>query len=167
MVRLNNRGIVNDQIFFVSWVFFFGIFAFAMWVAWQDTNTEFQQTDALSAESKALFADQATAYNEYMDYTFLTVFVAIVLGTLILSYFLRTQPALFWPLWIVTMVLGIVAGYLANAWGVFTSSGKFANAVGTFPITNHILSNYLTYVVGMSLLMLAVYFAKPQGGDAV
>lgn len=165
---MGRKGIVNDLIFLFVWVFAFGVFALGMYIAWADTNTALQASDAISQEAKDLFGRQAEAYPEWMDDTLLTIMIGVALGVAILSYFVSTQPLLFWPLWIVVMTLAIAGGYIANSYLEFTAQDeKLQVASEVFSLYTYIITHYVEIIVSIGMLMLLIYFAKPSTGEPV
>jgi hypothetical protein len=154
---------IRDLLFMGIFMFGLAFFVIGMYHAWSATNEAFQSNDAITPTAKTMFNAQATRYPEWMDYTYLTIMIAIFIGILVLSYFLSTEPIFFWAIWLFVMVFGIVAGYMANIWIETTSTGTLAIAVSQFPIMNYTLSNYMGVMLILGMMMAIVFFAKPSG----
>lgn len=164
----NKRGQVADMFTFFVYMVYLSMFMLAIYLAWSGFNDGIQDTD-LPADTKTFFDNQANVYFNGADNIFIGVFVAVVIGILILTYFVSSTPLLFWPLWIVVMVLSAAAGYWANAYIEVTSSGDLATAAAQMPGMTFIMSYYLHFMVGIGLVMLLVFFAKPanSGGQTL
>ncbi len=156
-------ALFQDMIFIMTFMFGFGIFTLTLFFAWNEINTELQAADAITPEAKALFDEQATAYNEYSDNTYVTVFFMTIIGVLVISFFLATNPILFWLFWMLTLLLGAIAGYLANAWITITSQAPFDVVVTNYPKMNFFITNYLEVMIVVSFLSMIVFFAKKSG----
>lgn len=163
-MELGRRGMIQDMIYFFSFMFMLAFFTLGMYIAWSETDAAFSNTEAITPEAQAVFSEQATRFPQWMDYTYLTIMIAVFIGILILSYFVSTVPVMFWAMWLFVMVLSAVAGYMANAWFETTQDGILSIAVQQFPIMNYVVSNYMAVVIILGMLMLIVFFAKPSGG---
>lgn len=119
----------------------------------------------MEQEQKDFMTQYTTDFSNVWDYTFLTVYVAGILGLLILIYFLEGNPALLFGIILVVMILAAFAGYLANAWAEMSSDATISATVSHFPIMNYIISNYLTFTLVTGFLMIIVFFAKPGGAQ--
>lgn len=117
--------------------------------------------DQISATATASMEERADNFSTVWDYTFLTIFVAVVVGALILSYVLRASPALFFLVLIVVVLVGILAGFLSNAFGEIAAEADLSASYTQFPIMSFILNNYLLFIVVVAFLMMFVFFAKP------
>lgn len=165
---LKNRGQIADLLTFFIFIVYLSMFMLAIYIAWSGFNTGIQDTD-LPTETKTFFDTQANHYFDGADNIFLGVFAAIVIGIIILTYFVSSTPILFWPMWILVMVLSAAGGYWANAYIEVTSQGDLATAAAQMPGMTYIMGHYLHFIVGIGLLMLLVFFAKPSnsGGQTI
>lgn len=152
---------LRDMIYFFGMLFIIGIFIVVMNIAWSETNDAFQDSTVINAEAKAMFNEQSTRFPQYMDSGFVLIVVGVFIAVLALSYYVRTEPVLFWVFWIVVMVLSAVAGYLSNAWADITSEGVMNASAAQMPMLSYVLSHYLEVVIILGMLMLLVFFAKP------
>lgn len=159
---LGRRGFVQDFLFILVFCIGFGLFLFALFIAWDAVNTSFQ---GAGIDTEGVFSSMFVAYQEYVDPLFLTVFIAVWVGALILAYFVSTHPILFWAFWMITMVGGVVAGYLSNAWIDVMAASPFDVIVTYFPITDYILSHFLHFIIIIGFSMILVFFAKPTGNE--
>lgn len=162
----NRRGMILDLMTFIISMFVLSIFMLTMYIAWSEIDDAFQDNPSIPTTEQDFFHTQATNYTNGADNIFLSIFIAVVIGIMILSYFISSTPIVFWPVWIVTTILALMAGYLANAFAEFTSEGVLFIAASAFPKMGYILNHYLHFIAAISLLMLLVYFARPAGQGA-
>lgn len=158
---------IQDTIYFFVMLFVIGVFIVALNIAWNGINDGFQSSDAISGEAKAMFGEQTSRFPTTMDYSFVFILVAVFIAILLVSYYVSTNPILFWVFWIIIMVLSAVGGYLANAWEASTEEGVLASSVLQFPMIDYTLSHYMHVTIILGMLMLLVFFAKPSGGEPV
>ena len=132
-------------------------------IIWGDLNTAFQGEDVFPTVAKDSFDTQATAYNSVWDYTFLIVLFAIVAGLISLAYVLPTNPVLMFVIILIITIMGLLAGFLANAWGDVTSgTNAYSAAVAGFPIMNFVVTYYLHFTIAIGFIVLVVFYAKPN-----
>lgn len=125
-------------------------------------NTGISQSPMPQAQ-KDFMTNYRDDFSNIWDYTFLTVYVAGILGLLIIVYFLDGNPALLFGLIIIVMLLSALAGYIANAWIKAGQDTILSATFQQFPIMNYIMSNYLIFTVVTGFLMLIVFIGKPGG----
>lgn len=127
-------------------------------------SSSVQEVPGLANETKAVYSSVYTRLPSVIDYAFLTVAIAGFLGILFLVYFLDINPVAFFGIIILLVVFGAIAGYLANSWILVTSDTAISAAVTSLPVTNFIISHYMTVIVIFSFIITMVFFAKPSGG---
>lgn len=125
-------------------------------------NGGIQSSPQFGAHEKGILQDFTTDFPTVWDFTFLTAFIAGIIGLMILTYYLDSNPGLFIAIILVVMILSAFAGYVANAW-IGLGTGSLGAAISQFPIMNHVMSNYLMYILVTGFLMSLVFFAKPGG----
>lgn len=165
---MNRKGQIADMMTFFIYIVYLSFFMLAIYIAWSGFNDGIQDSD-LPASSKTFFDTQTNVFFNGSDNIFLGVFVAIVIGIIILTYFVSSTPILFWPMWLIVMILSAAAGYWANAYVEVTSEGELAIAAAQMPGMTYVMGHYLHFMVGIGLLMLLIFFAKPtnSGGQTL
>lgn len=153
---------LRDLIYFFSMIFIIAIVIVIMNIAWSETNDAFQAQENINAEAKAMFNTQTVRFPQYMDYGFVLIIVGVFIAVLMLSYYVRTEPVLFWVFWIFVMILAAVGGYLANAWEEATADGVMSASASQMPMLSYTVSHYLEVIIILGMLMLLVFFAKPS-----
>ena len=159
------RGIITDTALFTVMLFVVAISLLLIYVAYDSISVALDDLDLIPDEHADRFSEGADAFPNTWDYVFLTVFIGVVLGILIISFVLATQPVFFFVFMLVVVVLGALAGYIANAFDEIILNPLIGASAGSFPILSFIMSNYLLFIVVTIMLMLVVFYAKPnQGG---
>lgn len=97
-----------------------------------------------------------------MDYVIFGVFIGLVLGVIVLSWFVGAHPVfmfVYFLVWVVSIVFATIYNYV---WDEFASAAIFSSSVGAFPITNHIMQNIPLYMGVIGFISIIVIFAKPR-----
>ena len=95
------------------------------------------------------------------DYMLLLVFVGMVLGIIILSWFVPAHP-IFYVAYLIVLILSVVLStIMSHVWDVFINQPSFTNELLKFPITNHLLGNLPIYISVVGFVGITVMFAKP------
>ena len=155
---------IRTAVAFVVMIFVIGLSLVISYVAFDGIDTGIQESEVINATEKAFFTEQKNIFSNVWDYTFLTILIAALVGSLILTWAVSSNPALFFVLLMVVVVISALAGYLSNAFETVTEDAVLGAAALNFPIMSFVLNNYLTFMMSMMFLMLIVFFAKPQGG---
>lgn len=121
-------------------------------------NTQINGTSALQD-----FQEQKDAFKNTWDYTFLTVMIASMIGLLILSWYLDSNPAVFFVLIFIVVVVAGLAGFLSNAFADIAGDALLGGSFDNFPITSFIMNNYMMFIIVQVFLMMLVFFGKPGG----
>ena len=154
---------IRSFIFFIAIVFGLAIAFPIVNIIFSDINTAVQGMDDMPAVGKTSMNTQATSFSTVWDYTFLVTFLAVIAGLIGLAYFLPTNPVVVFATMIVIVIVGILSGFLANAWAASTGgTDQFSASVASFPIMNFIISYYLHFTVVIGFLILIVFYAKPN-----
>lgn len=156
---------IRDMAFYTIMLFAIGCAFVIAYIVSDNLNTAFQGIDDLPAQAKTDMANFNTRYPTVMDYTFLTILVAALAGTLLLVWFLPVNPIVFFVVMIVMTVISGLAGYLANAFIEMQGDTVLGASITNFPIIEFILSNYLVVIMIFGVLSMIVFFAKPGGAE--
>lgn len=160
---------IDDLIYMVVMLFLIGLFVIVGYIGFSEMNNAFSNSTLIPQEQKDFFSGQFERY-ENLDYTFLTIFICIVIAVLLISWVLATYPAFFVVFFFLVILLSALAGVLANTWIDITTEHEILGiAASNFPITSFIIQNYLIFIMVTAVLMILVFFAKPNdaGGGGV
>lgn len=155
---------IRDALFIIGMLFAIGIALLVVNMAFESIATAIDDAPGMPAIATETIDEQSTRFSTVWDFTFLVIFFAVVAGSLILSYYLATEPAIFFIMWIVVGILTILGGYLANAYDTVIQDGLLGASAAEFPIMSFIIGNLLFFMVPVLFLMLIVFFAKPRPG---
>ena len=101
------------------------------------------------------------------DYLVMGVFIALVLGLIITSWFIGGNPLFMFIYFIVIVLAVIVAAIMSNVWETVTSASVFGTTLGSFPLANHLMLLLPYYIAVVGFIGIIVMFAKPylsEGG---
>ena len=156
---------IRDATLFVIMLFVLSIAFMVVYIAYDNISDAIQDNAIIDQDIADRFTEGADGFASTWDYVFITIFIAVVIGVLIISYVLATQPVFFFVFTFLVIILGALGGYIANAFDELILDPVFSGASANFPIMSFVMSNYLLFVVVVVMLMLIVFYAKPnQGG---
>ena len=145
-------------------IFAIGVFIPIAYIAFSGINDGIQDSDLIASDIKDTMQSQSDGFKNTWDYTFLTIVIAVLIGLLLISYYLNTYPAVFIIFFVLTILFSLVGGFLANAFSDLFLNPILGASLTNFPIINFILSNYLVFTTILFISMLVVFFAKPNEG---
>lgn len=151
---------IQDLMYGAFALFVIGIFLVVGFVVWDSIDTAIGKTD-IAQEHKDFITEQKDYYQSTWDYVFLTLFVALVIGTMVVSYFVPSNPIFLVAILILIVVIGGVCGYLANAFSEFLTDDIMGAAASNFPLMSFIITHYLVFILVLGFLNAIVFFAKP------
>lgn len=155
-----------DYIFGILFVFMFAVFLLVAYLVFNGLNDAVQADANFGSLAKSTMATQNAKFPLVFDYVLLMVYVAIIIGGVILSYVLPTNPGLYFALVLVVVIVAGVAGFLANTYYDMVQTTAFSAAGTNFPITSFLIEHYITFSVLAGFIMLVAFFARPQEGYA-
>ena len=102
-----------------------------------------------------------------LDFMILALFIGFILSLVITSWFIGGHPifAIVYGLFI--MISVIISSILTNVWEQFTTVSTLAATLSSFPISNHLMTNFPLYMVVTGFIGFTIMFAKPyltEGG---
>jgi hypothetical protein len=117
----------------------------------------------LNESSQAVNAinDANTAVSK-VDYIFLAVFIALLLGIIITGWFIGGNPIFMFIYFLIIVIAVLVGAILSNFWETLTGASVFGASVASLPIMNHILLYLPFYLAAIGFIGIIVMFAKPN-----
>lgn len=98
------------------------------------------------------------------DWTFLAIFIGLMIQMLILSFASRINIAFFWIFVLLGILILIIGVILSNIWQEIAANPEFATTVLRFPVANTLLGTfYPLAVTAILFLSLIVLFGKFPG----
>lgn len=125
--------------------------------------TRIVATDVVNSSQPAVDAfNSSITQADKLDRWVLYIFLGMVLALIITSWFVAGRPV-FGFLYMIVIIIGVgLSAILSNVWETTTIMARFGAAVGSFPITNHLLSYLPIYTLAVGFIGMVVMFAKPQ-----
>lgn len=154
---------IRDAALYVVMLFIFSLSLLVIFAGYDMISDSFQNNSVIPQSQQDRISDMKEEFPQYMDYTFLTIFIAMFIGVIILSYALQTNPALFFIFVIIVALIGGLAGYLSNSYDDVIADTTLKRSSDQFPIMSFVMENYMIFVVVMIMLMMIVFFSKPGG----
>ncbi|RLA46955.1 MAG: hypothetical protein DRR04_05350 [Gammaproteobacteria bacterium] len=101
-----------------------------------------------------------------LDYLVMGVFIALILGLIITSWFIGGNPLFMFVYFIVIVLAVIVAAILSNVWETVSGASVFGTTLGSFPLSNHIMLLLPYYIGVIGFIGIVIMFAKPYLSEA-
>lgn len=166
----NKRGDVTDIMTVGFWLLVIGIgITFIMFMMFQLIPALQDTVIGEDPNAAAALVSINTYSSLAMPGAFLVVFLGLLLGILISSFFIRTHT-IFIPVYILFSLISIiVAVALGNVWGNLKDVEQFQNVLDTNTVTtimDTIMSNLVLVTLIIFILSLIIVFAKPGGAQA-
>lgn len=159
---MNKKGFLDDALFGFIMLFVFALCVVIAFYIYGQFNNAFQDNDLISQEIKDNFETDYDRFPTIWDYSFLFIYVVLVIGAMVLSYFLASNPIFFIAALLVTIILGGIAGFLSNAWVDAVEGTVFSTAVESLPIVDYMISNYIVFIIIMVFFMVITFYAKGE-----
>lgn len=165
---MHKTGSIFDILLIVVFVFILGIGFLIFHSVYGGVADAMINTSVINASSDAVSVlQQSKNIADKMDYIVFAVFIGLILGAMIVSWFIPTNPIWMFIFLVVDVVIVIISAVMSYVWGVVSNNPTFAPTLLKFPITDNILTNFPFYITVICLLSLAVMYGKPYiAGEA-
>jgi hypothetical protein len=148
-------------------LFMFGLGFFILYFAVNNMVHALISNAEINESAAAVEAFQSmNIVTNRLDYMFFGIFIAIVLSTIITSFFVGANP-IFAFMYILVIVLGVATSTVfANVWETVVNLPVFSSVIvaTTFPMTNNILTNLPIYLSVIGVIGFVAMFTKPVFG---
>ena len=162
---MNKKGQSGaDTILAIVSIFGLAIFCLILFYTYGAFMDSARASETFNQSTQAIEAMEAVEdANELWDYVILVIFIGFALAMVILGYFIDVN-SVFLPFFIIVLLVGLlVAGVLSYSWDRIADSAIFtAIKTGSFPITNHLMSNLALYYTIIGVLAMVVTYAKTR-----
>lgn len=160
MRKRNKKGSIGDLFFILLVITVTGIVFITGWMAMSKVNDKFQAGDQLSQSGKDIMQDSSDNYVASLDGVFLTLFIAMYLGSILLAFNIDAHPAFFFLSIIIFAVLVLITAVMANAFWEFTNNAEVISYASDFTIIPFIFNNLVQVFIVMGFGLAGVIFAK-------
>ena len=152
-----------DMILLVCILVIFGFVSIVAYHFIGEINTDIQDDDDLSANTKDIVQDTTDRYPKYFDSFFVIVFVGLLVAVGLGAYMIRVFPALFWISLFIMVIFTFIVIVMNNLWFETLSESEFSVALQSFPMTMFIMDNFVWIMTMSGFLIAVLYFAKRNG----
>lgn len=162
----NKKASAVDIFYLMIMLFIGGILFFVGHKAFNSIADEFQSSDLISGSGEGVINTTETMLNtgRLFDYAFFTIFIMLIIGTLLMAYMTEFSPA-YVVLFIIVLIIGIfISIQLANAWFEIESASAFSDVQGHYGMTNYILKNLPSMIIIIGILVGVVMYGKYKSG---
>ncbi len=163
---MNKKAQLREGIFYIVALFTVAIIFVVGSLILNEVNNNFQESGGISPVGKQLTGNLQSKYVGIMDNAFLMIFIVVLIGVVIGSWFVKTHPALFWILIPIFAFMIFLSAIYANVYFNFSNNAKMADAAAQFTIIPFILNNYAYVITGAVFLIAVALFAKGKGQGA-
>lgn len=149
----------SDGIFWGIFLLIAGIVIVVGMIVITQVNNAIQATE-LNDTAKGIVSDFAGDFPGMFDALFVMFFIALLLGSMVLSLFVDTNPALFAVGFIVFILVLVLGGFFSNAFIDFAEDDTISMYANQFPMTLFIFNNFVLILVGYLGIMGVVIYGK-------
>ena len=153
---------IQDYALGIALLFMIGISFLVAFVASDAINVMVQNDSNMPSYASDSMQNFNDRFPVVMDWTFVILYIAVVLGVSVLSFFLQTNPGLYFVVVIIIVVMAGVAGFLANAFNKILESSLMGGSAANFPMLSFMIDHYMTFVLLAGFIMTLAFFAKPS-----
>jgi len=124
-----------------------------------DDMVGMSQINSSNATVTALESVKDTAAR--MDYVVFGLFIGLVLGLIVTSWFIGGNPMFMFIYFIVWVIAVVITTVLANTWETVTDMVIFGTTITDFPLTNNLMLYLPIYIAVVGFIGFVIMFAKP------
>ena len=164
---MNNKGSARDVLFIAVILFGLAIGFFTIHYMMGETVDRLIANPVINQSSSAVEAFEGIdIMTSRLDYVIFGVFIALVLGLIITSWFIGGNPIYMFIYFIIVVITVVISTVLANTWEMITQGDIAATVFGTasfnaFPLTNNLMLYLPIYISIIGFIGIVVMFAKP------
>jgi len=164
----SKKGSIQDVFLIGVLLFISAIFFVIIFIVQNKIDTAMSPAlENVSVGSSIGITTVSNVFNNSLNYLYLAVFFALLIGALIMAYMTPTHP-IFYVLAIILFIgLMIISVVLSNAWQtIAAANADTVNAVSHLSYANYIMNNLPIVSLVIGLLMAVILFARSSGGGS-
>lgn len=166
---MNKKGNVEDVLTIAVVFFTSAVVLYTLFYVGDTIRSNVVIAPTINESAKAVAAiNGISSVTSRLDYVLLFLFIGLLLGMIVSSYFVGGHPIFMLFYGIIACIAVFISAVLANCWESITASAGLVAVLTSFPITNHIVLNLPFYIAATGFIGAVVMFAKPypEGGYA-
>lgn len=157
---MNKKASAQDILYLCVLLLVGSIVFFVGHRAYTEMNDHFQNVTMLSSQGRAVLNNTATMIGSghLLDYAFITIFIMLTIGILLLAYVNDFSPAYLVLFIVVLIITLIVSIQFSNAFYTIRTHSEFTTTAASYPMMQYIMENlpYVILVIGI-LFGLVIY----------
>jgi len=164
---MDKKGSARDILFIAIIIFGLAIGFSVINYMMGETVSRMIEIPAINESSSAVEALQGiNTVTARLDYVIFGVFLALVLGLIITSWFIGGNPIFMFVYFIVVVITVVISTVLANTWEMISQGAIAATVFGNvtinaFPLTNNLMLYLPIYISVIGFIGIVIMFAKP------
>ena len=161
---MNKKGSARDILLICILIFTLTVVFFILHFTGNSMMDNLIANTEIASNSDAVEVFNATkAMTGRLDYMAFAFFIGLVLALIVTGYFVGGHPIFMFLYFIIVCIVVALSAILSNVWEALSENANLISSLSSFPIMNHILTNFPIYMSAIGILGLIVMFAKPQG----
>jgi len=162
---MNNNANAQDVLWITAFLFATALILFIINFSGTSISTHLSNHSQINGTLAQSPIDNIQNHVNKFDMVIFMVFMGLILGMIITSWFVAGHPMFMFIYFIVIVIGAIISMGLSNAWGSVSEASIFGSTISQFPITNHIMGLLPMYVVVIGFIGITIMFAKPFMSD--
>ena len=160
IIRSKKGNAIIDLILVLIVLVVMSIVTIVCYKAFNEVNADLQADTEMSAQGKAVSSNLYGRFPATMDSIFALVMVSMWGLVLVASYYIDARPIFFIFTFILLVFVLIAAMSFGNYYEDFTADDEFSTLATDFPMTNFIMSHFLSVMMAIGLTIMLVLFGK-------
>ena len=164
----NKRGDLTGILYLIIGIACMGIFLLVVGFIGSEVTTRVkEQINSTNDEINNAFDSGVNVSKNSLTTVWLIVFVGLLIGLMVTSYMMPTNP-IFVPVFIIMLITSVIVGVaLSNTYEQIYNEATFNSISTTQTLVYFVMSNlpYLAFIVG--IIGIIVTFAKPGGSSTL
>lgn len=153
---------VRDVLWIAVFMFALAIGLFAIHFMLNQAVDKMLEIEQINESSKTVTAfGNVKSLTNKLDYFIFGVFIALILGLIVTSWFIAGHPIYMFAYFLVVVISVVISTVLANSWETISQSSIFGNTVVSFTLTNNLMMNLPLYIAVIGFIGIVLMFAKP------
>lgn len=158
----NKKGSIQDVFLIAIMLFIFAVFFVFVFIIQSKIDTAMSPAfENVSVGSSIGITTISTVFSTGLNFMYLSIFFALLIGTLIMAYMTPTNPIFYLLAIILFIGLMIVSVVLSNTWQTIAGANTdTVDAVSHLSFANYLLNNLPIVMLVVGLLIAIVLFAR-------
>ena len=161
------KGSARDVLFIAVIIFGLAVSFFVIHYMMGETVERLLEIEEINQSAGAVTSFEGiTTMTSRLDYVVFGVFMALVLGLIITSWFIGGNAIFMFIYFIIIVITVVISTVLANVWeditqGVIATTVFGTTTITAFPLANNIMLYLPIYISVIGFIGIVVMFAKP------